>query len=459
MKILVLAVLFTTLVACSGGGNSNSDGLFSPGSNRSVQDKVQGVWERSGYGVVARITGATVELFDVTSETCLLAEISNDNDFSQLVLSDNGREFSIADSTLSFDERYYKLDALPENCAAPIGDSPSAVYDHVWHTFSDYYAFFEERHIDWQAQRDNTRGEVNDAMSESQLFEVLAALIFPIDDEHVLLRAGDTVFSPATPKGFIQALIDEFNAQSDIAEVNEYLQLQLAQWDHIVRERYLDGNVASAANDTFVWGIIDGSVGYLRIDAMILNFEDSIEDQVAEAELILDQILTDLADTQSLIIDIRLNGGGADPLSFAIARRFADSERLVVSKFTRNSEGEGPLQSMYLGPVDRPSYLKPVILITSKFSTSAAEVFTLAMRAWPQVTHIGEATNGALSDVLEKPLPNGWQIELGNEVYIDSAGASYEVSGITPYLEVPIFSLPDRQDGQDSGLNAALEML
>ena len=81
------------------------------------------------------------------------------------------------------------------------------------------------------------------------------------------------------------------------------------------------------------------------------------------------------------------------------------------------------------------------------------------MRAWPQVTHIGEATNGALSDVLEKPLPNGWRVELGNEVYTDSSGDSYEVTGIPPHIEVPIFSLPQRQIGQDSGLNAALDLL
>jgi carboxyl-terminal processing protease len=70
--------------------------------------------------------------------------------------------------------------------------------------------------------------------------------------------------------------------------------------------------------------------------------------------------------------------------------------------------------------------------VTSDMTVSAGEVLTLALRALPQVTHAGEATRGAFSDVLEKTLPNGWIVELSNEVYTDNQGIVWEGRGITP---------------------------
>ena len=251
----------------------------------------------------------------------------------------------------------------------------------------------------------------------------------------------------------------ELYAFFEVTDLNDYILAEIGRWDAIIRNEYLAGRVTTAGDETLVWGVIADNVGYLRLDAMIFNFEESIDDQVGMLENLLDEVFTDLAETHSLIVDVRLNGGGADPFALAVARRFMDAERLVLSKYTRTLEGNGPLQNLYLSPSTRPSYLKPVVLITSGFTTSAAESFTLAMRTAPQVTHLGETTNGALSDVLSKPLPNGWQVDLSNEVYVDDQGTSYEVTGIQPAMTVPVFRARERLVGQDSALNAALQYL
>jgi carboxyl-terminal processing protease len=91
----------------------------------------------------------------------------------------------------------------------------------------------------------------------------------------------------------------------------------------------------------------------------------------------------------------------------------------------------------------RARYLGPVYLVTSDVTVSAGEVFTLYMRALPNVTHVGATTRGALSDMIEKPLPNGWSLALACEIYRDPAGENYEVRGIPPKVPFEVFPLDD----------------
>ena len=99
------------------------------------------------------------------------------------------------------------------------------------------------------------------------------------------------------------------------------------------------------------------------------------------------------------------------------------------------------------------------MVIAGPDTVSAAETFLLAMRTLPHVTLIGETTNGILSNMLGKTLPNSWTFSLSNEVYRDSAGLNYEAVGIAPEIEVPIFSMNDLDAGRNSALDKALELL
>ncbi len=64
----------------------------------------------------------------------------------------------------------------------------------------------------------------------------------------------------------------------------------------------------------------------------------------------------------------------------------------------------------------------------------------LSLRALPQVTHVGEPTRGALSDALEKRLPNGWVVQLSNETYLDAEGRHWEGRGIMPDRAITVFA-------------------
>ncbi len=68
--------------------------------------------------------------------------------------------------------------------------------------------------------------------------------------------------------------------------------------------------------------------------------------------------------------------------------------------------------------------------MTSYQTASAGETFDLASQNVPNSKRIGSNTEGILSDILSKKLPNGWEYELSNEIYEGSHGINYERNGI-----------------------------
>ena len=54
---------------------------------------------------------------------------------------------------------------------------------------------------------------------------------------------------------------------------------------------------------------------------------------------------------------------------------------------------------------------------------------------------MGQDTAGMLSDNLLKPLPNGWELSLSNEIYTSCDGQVFEGRGIAP-------DVPEISDGR-----------
>ncbi|MFK7734223.1 MAG: S41 family peptidase [Pseudomonadales bacterium] len=460
-RTLAFSILLLTLTACNGGSSSPQTSPISP-PVQSLQSKLQGTWEQSGYGEIVVIEGTQATSYQFTRATCVLGEVSSLQDISNVELADNENTFVISEANSGFVQRFERIDALPDPCITPTGESPTELFEHVWHTFRERYAFFTERNVDWLAQYDAMRDQINDEMTDNELFIALATLILPIDDAHVSLVADeDIAFSPAQAKGVFRQLLDEFDNQDQFSDLDQYFDHALSQWTDNLIDTYLDEEVMAAGgpdNDMLLWGTIGTNIGYLRIDRMLVS-EQSVDEQLIELAEVLDEVFTDLADTTAMIVDIRINQGGTDAIGLAIANRFADRERMAVRKFARSANGDTVAQEVLLQPIDGSAYLQPTVLITSGTTTSAAEVFALAMREIPHVTHIGEPTNGSISDALDKTLPNGWQFSLANEVYSGSDGIAFEAVGIRPDAETAVFDKNLRQIGQDSGLNTALHLL
>lgn len=446
------------LVGCS---DDDSNLVIAPGTYQALQ----GNWVRVGYGTILSIAGNDLTVFEATSATCHLRDAGHVEDFfdgfSDFHIDDN--VLYLSDSQLGTPSTFNRVDTLPVVCDDPIGNLPTEQFDHVWHTFNDYYAFFGEREVDWIGQYDQWRPTLTKRSSDEELAEALIGLVTPIDDNHVGLKFDDdNAFDPAQPKGFVQALIDEFESQSLVSDEATYIGGVLDQWRADIQATYIGSSFQTLRGvhaGLLEWGMMGDSVGFLSINQFFADLEQSEANELVFFDQALDRILAELADTQAMIIDVRIAPGGRDAVALAIANRFADTERLAATKTTRTHVGEGNSQSLIVRPSERTNYENPIILITSGFSVSATEVFTLLMRSLPHVTHLGEPTNGALSDRLDKELPNGWEFTLSNEVYRDTEGNAYEVVGIPATVTVPILSKVARDRNEDSAINAAFDAL
>ncbi|MEM6785690.1 MAG: S41 family peptidase [Bacteroidota bacterium] len=436
---------------------------------------LHGVWQSRGYGWVLNITPDTLTIYAAHEAGCLAIETSiyMNGPLRMYALADGGdTEAGGNEVLLSYREanstRYVldRIDAVPEACLATHPDDPRAIFDYVWGVMDEQYAFFDLYSIDWAARYAALAPTVANTTSDAALFDALAALIEGIEDSHLTLRgevdgearrAGGRAAPDLNP-----ALRAGFAVRDTTAEdATETQGAFTTRWyfgnRDAIRDRLLAGSYETASGGNVFWGRFngpDGRIGYVNIAGMggfaeeTEDGEDApFEDEVAAVYTVMGRVIADLADTDAMIVDVALNQGGYDEVSLGIAAHFAVEETPGLTKYAFDAQ-EDTRQSFTVVPAETV-YTKPVVVLTSDVTVSAAETFTMEMRALPQVTHAGSATRGALSDMLFRTLPNGWRLTLSNEVYLDTAGVLWERTGIAPEQPLPMF-----KGGLDGHLDA-----
>jgi C-terminal processing protease CtpA/Prc len=96
-----------------------------------------------------------------------------------------------------------------------------------------------------------------------------------------------------------------------------------------------------------------------------------------------------------------------------------------------------------------------VAVMTSASTYSAAETFAMSMRQRANTVLIGEATAGGFSDGLNKSLPHGTIFSLSNEFYLTPDNEEFEGVGVPVDIEQAFFTLEQREQGIDLGLEKA----
>nr|CAA6824595.1 MAG: Peptidase family S41 [uncultured Thiotrichaceae bacterium] len=431
--------------------------------SKASDEGIYGIWEQVGYGNVFVINKNGADYYQYTRQTCMQEKSLSNRELDEnihaievLAKQDAFSAYSHPEAT--FKTYFTRLDQLPGNCQAGrliTTATPTQQFEHLWHNFNDYYAFFNQRGVDWQQQYVTYRPQVNDDMSQEALFAVLSDMLAPIDDAHVSLDTYDDDFSPEQPDNLTTDLHRVFQRQSVIRDFDEFSDAQL----NVVREvqqTYLSNTKQSGGSDNEVvlWGKLSRNIGYLQLNSMA----DIGNNDFTAIKHIMQQVISDLQDVDALVIDVRLNGGGFDGISMIIANYFARTEQLAMSKYTNNWQGRTHNVEAYLKPTEQQLHV-PIALLSSDMTVSAAEIFLLTMRSIPDVSVVGEASSGALSDILSKTLLNGMEVSLSNEIYLDHAGRNFEGSGVPVDIATTAFDLDGFAKGRDTALEAAIEHL
>ncbi|NBD12563.1 S41 family peptidase [Corallococcus silvisoli] len=434
--VLALALLCLSL-AC---GKDEPDG----GGKPSPDDTLEGSWRTDGYGLAIRFQGTKVELFEITSTSCL-PWISGE--LVDGTLPEADLHFRVADHRLLIEDPGTlhvtgQSAPLPEDCSKPVSqpNDPVLNFEIFWRTFAEQYALFDLYGVDWQARYAQFRSRVTPTTTDIELFTLLSEMLAPLTDGHIRLVAGEEVFNP-------KSLPADF--EEHFSDIGPY-----------VLSHYLGGpGVTTAAENRVAWQSLNERVGYIflgRMEKFSTDPEAGVAAEVAAAGQALDTALAALSTKQALILDVRFNPGGHDAVALALAGRFTDVERTGFYKKTRTPTGFTPQREFRFAPSGPRQFTRPVYLLTSGVTASAAENFTLAMRGLPNVTVIGERTMGALSDVPTRHLPNGWEFGLSVELYTAPDHQIYERVGIPPSVEVP-FDGAGFGQGTDRIFQAALE--
>jgi carboxyl-terminal processing protease len=392
--------------------------------------EIDGVWRSQGYGWLFLLQNGQLNVYDEVGSYCVeSAEFARMRDALangyELAPDRRSLRLSIGDPTYRF--TFDRIAALPAACTRAPDASPPGVLDAIDRIFTAHYAFFAQRKVDWPALIGAAKAQVSAETPQQDLHDAVCALLSHIDDDHVSLSAsvGGRRVECKTRAG----------ADTGIGDLTG--QWSKAAWTKAIEQELLDDGARTTANGAIKYGMIDGDIGFLSVSSME-DFADDGGDDAPALEAALDEAMQSFDGAKAVIVDLSVNDGGEDRLARRIASRFAAKRTRAYSKYAGDAKGAAQ-QNVYIEPAG-PGFTGPVYLLTSNVTVSAAEIFTIAMRALPNVTHLGQTTRGALSDELTKRLPNGWTLSLSNEVYLDSAGKAWEGRGIPPSVPLPVFA-------------------
>lgn len=447
MKALACAALIAGLSV--GTPSLATEGARPVVENGVVAPVLQGVWRSRGYGWIVRFDAKGPSLYHVAGTDCWRdPRPEADPDGVLKLWRPAGKELvEIAGEADGTVYRFDRLKALPKTCSDQRPWTPQRTLAAVADAFAAYYPLSAERGVDWPARRREAFAALGPAPDEAALWKALGVLLRGISDPHVQLD-GVIAGEPRSRRFGEAAVL--LSAQGRPGGE--------AAW----RKAWRDGVLAApfharqVANGRIFWGR-DGEVGYLAIASMDGFDPAAGDDDTVALDAVLDEAMTAFSGASAVIVDVSNNRGGYDTISRRIAARFAARRVVVGSKVPTGVAG--PSQDLVVEPSERPRYLGPVWLLTSRITVSAGETFTLMMRGLPNVRQVGEATRGALSDQVPMPLPNGWRFALPAEIHRDVEGRVVEGVGIAPQVPLTVHPPDDSGDGHARALARLLEMI
>src|SRR5215471_17892179 len=275
-------------------------------------------------------------------------------------------------------------------------------FEYLWQTYDRNYALFGAKHIDWAALYKVYRPRVTANTTDAELFDILSSMLGNLNDNHIRLNSPN--------RGFQSGILGEMKQESFSMD--------------LVQQTFLKGRAKQLMNGVFVYGWLTDSTGYFHFNRF---------SQINQSTAAIDEIIKEFKDAKSIIVDVRANGGGDDRVGKLIADRFADRKRLYMKTQIRNGPAHDdftPPKYWYVEPDGPIQFTRPVVLLTHRFSVSAAENFTLAMRILPNVTVVGDATSGVFADVYGDQLPNGWRFSVPFKLFVDQDGFCWEGIGV-----------------------------
>lgn len=320
---------------------------------------------------------------------------------------------------------------LPSCITEEVPDNtPQGNFEVLWKIIDTQYCFLDYKQeaygLDWNEVRNEYARRLTPDMSSKELFQVLAEMLEELRDGHTNLIA-----------------------YHETSQYRDWYDNYPANFSDSIQRNYLGKDYTLAAG--LKYKILEDNIGYV--------YYGSFSSAIGESNL--DEVLTELAVCDGLILDVRNNGGGLLTLAERLAARFTNEKVLTGYIAYKTGPGHNDFSSpkaVYTEPAtDRVRWQKPVAVLTNRRSFSSTNDFVNRMKQFPKAIVIGDKTGGGSGLPFSSELPNGWSVRFSASPLFDPDMNHLEF-GIEPDIPVDMTS-EDMQKGKDTIIEKARDFL
>ena len=340
--------------------------------------------------------------------------------------SSNNRRFYLVDAKQSSVEYVdaFRTRAMPVVKVLSEGGGVG-VFNSVWNAFDREYAMFAVKpNVDWNQLRDRYRPLAQQSKNSRELAGVIAKLLAHLEDLHVFVQLDGEFLDGYTRNRPLNASLPAL--------------------------RHLLGDMHEAGRE-LDWAITNDQIGYISVDGLT---DQRLPNLFAET-------LQKMNGTRGLVLDLRFNGGGGEPLGKSIAGCFLDKRRVYAMHQYRAGPKHHELTKKVQRTVDpnpRWHYVGPVAVLQGQKTMSSAEALTLMLAQCPNVTTLGDRTAGSSGNPRRLEVGAGIVVNLPRWIPMTAEGMSFDTVGVRP--DVMVETKPSQFTAtEDPVLAAALKHL
>ena len=370
------------------------------------------------------------------------------------------------------------------------------IFHRVWSTVDRYYVYADFNGVDWDAVKDEFEPLVEAAPDNETFWLLMQTMIDRLNDRHsVYLDPQEVIEEDRSASGDLDyvgiGILVSVPGDADYAVILFPLpgspaeEAGIRQHDRINR---INGEPACCNSDgsdnlelirgpvgTIVKlvvqqpGELEREVAVMRthiqsqlpvISRRIKHGESAIgyvliptlwDETIAERSRAALQALMDIGSLDGLILDLRVNGGGAYTELYDLLSLFTSGE---VGQFHRGRRAVDPLV-VEADPIDNSQTI-PLVILVGRDTESFAEIFSGTLRDVGRTKLVGQPTAGNVEIIYPYDLEDGSRLWLAEDTFESRSGERWEGEGVQPDIVVP-GNWEDFTESHDPQLDAALD--
>ncbi len=356
---------------------------------------------------------------------------------------------------------FIRVHGLPENCVGfseMTKLSPRELFKLYMDTMQENYAFRDVRNLNWKVLFEQYKDSIS--THGEALFKTMGKIATLTKDQHtkVISKTGEALQYRVTPSAEI--VREAFGEQSEIEDRNTFFNTFFATNYRNISDSLLQGKGQKVANDKIEWGPLNQNIGYINIFSFAgyLDKEFTRKQQIDSLNVIMQDIIATFEYKDVIIIDISFNFGGYDATALTIASYFTDVPVLSHTSQVFHSGSFYDEDEVMVHPAESKTFTKPVYVLMTDISRSAAEGFVMMMGALPNVQLVGTNTLGTLSGMLGKSIGD-FYTTYSNQKLVDPHGRSFEASGVPPDIKLSVFKKEAIFQSHKNTVNHMIKMI